>query len=126
VLDPAADKILMLAAFVTLAVLGEVPVWLAVIVVGRDIAIVLGLLLALASRTQMEVDPLVIGKLTTAAQVIYIGVHLASLAFDFPLSGIAPADAFAVAAITLASWLGYGVVLARAMRAVPGRGGSKA
>ena len=126
ILDPAADKALMLAVFVTLAVLGEVPVWLAAVVVGRDAAIVLGLLLAMMSRAAVEVEPLVIGKLTTALQVLYIALHLASLAFGFSLSAVSPADAFVVAAVTLASWLGYGLVLIRAMRGIPGRGGSKA
>ncbi len=126
VLDPAADKALMLAVFVTLAALGAIPAWLAVLVVGRDIAIVLGLLLAVVSRAPVELAPLLIGKLTTVIQVLYIGVHLASLAFGFDVSGLEPADAYTVAAVTLLSWLAYGLVLIKAMRSVPQRGGSKA
>src|SRR5882672_8667433 len=38
-LDPAADKALMLAGFVTLAVLDDVPAWLAVTVIARDLLI---------------------------------------------------------------------------------------
>ena len=42
-LDPAADKLLMLAAFVALAAMGYTPVWLAVLVIARDLAIVAGI-----------------------------------------------------------------------------------
>jgi cardiolipin synthase (CMP-forming) len=125
-LDPAADKALMLAVIVTLAALGEVPVWLAVVVVGRDAAIVLGLLLAAILRLPLAIEPLVIGKLTTALQVLYIAIHLASLAFGFSLSMVTPADALIVAAITLASWFSYGLVLLKAMQAMQGRDVSKA
>src|SRR5258706_148067 len=48
VLDPVADKALMLAAFVTLALLDDVPVWLAAIVIARDGLILLGLAIAVA------------------------------------------------------------------------------
>jgi cardiolipin synthase (CMP-forming) len=126
VLDPAADKALMLAVFVTLAALGEVPAWLASIVVSRDVAIVLGLLLAVWSQVPVRIEPLLIGKLTTMLQVFYIALHLASLAFGFSLDDIVPADAYAVAAITLVSWLAYGLVLTRAMRLRPNRGTGKA
>src|SRR5260221_11106717 len=45
-LDPAADKFLMLICFVTLTMMHQAPLWLSVIVVGRDVAIVLGVLVA--------------------------------------------------------------------------------
>jgi cardiolipin synthase (CMP-forming) len=121
VLDPAADKALMLAVFVTLAMLGDVPLWLAAVVVGRDAAIVLGLLIAVAMGKSVAIEPLAIGKLTTLLQVAYVALHLASLAFDFSLEGIVPLDACAVAAVTLASWLAYGLVLAEAMGRAPAR-----
>jgi cardiolipin synthase len=116
VLDPAADKALMLAVFVTLAVLDNVPEWLAFLVVARDVLIVLGVLIALAAQAPIAMKPLVIGKLCTALQIIYIGAHLASLAFEFPLGGIAPADAYVLAAVTLASFFAYCAVWLAAMR----------
>lgn len=124
ILDPAADKALMLAAFVTLACLGAVPVALAVLVVARDVAIVLGLLLAVVSRMPVEVTPLLMGKFATVLQVFYIAAHLGSLAFGFSLDAATPTDALLVAAVTLASWFGYGMVLLKAMRRIPS--GSKA
>ena len=44
-LDPAADKLLMLASFLTLTLMGVAPVWLTAIVIGRDLAIILGVVL---------------------------------------------------------------------------------
>src|SRR5262245_34780582 len=37
ILDPLADKILLVGTYITLAVIGFVPVWLAATVVGRDV-----------------------------------------------------------------------------------------
>jgi cardiolipin synthase len=119
VLDPAADKALMLAVFATLAMLGEVPLWLAALVVGRDAAIVLGLILAVAMKKPVTIEPLAVGKLTTILQVGYVALHMGSLAFGFSLENITPLDAYAVAAVTLASWLAYGLVLAGAMGRAP-------
>lgn len=122
-LDPAADKALMLALFVTLSVLDHVPLWLAAAIIARDLLIVLGLGLALAMRAPIAVRPLTIGKLSTALQVLYIGVHLAGLAFGFSLDGIAPADSYVLAAVTLLSVCAYGVVWIKAMRAIGTVGG---
>lgn len=117
ILDPAADKALMLAAFLTLTLIGEVPIWVTAIVIGRDAGIVLGILIARAARAPLVIRPLLIGKLSTALQIGYAGLHLASLAFGFELDGFAPTDAYVLAAVTAASAVGYGVLWLKAMRA---------
>jgi cardiolipin synthase len=114
-LDPAADKALMLALFVTLSILDDVPVWLAASIVGRDALIVFGLFIAFAARAPISVRPLFMGKLATALQVVYIAWHLAGLAFGFP--SVAPADAYVLAGVTFASVLVYGGVWLKVMRA---------
>src|SRR5262249_11996644 len=55
-LDPAADKLLMLACFVTLTMIQQTPLWLTAIVIGRDIAIVLGVLLAWSLSLPLKVE----------------------------------------------------------------------
>lgn len=45
-LDPAADKLLMFASFLTLTILGVAPLWLTLLVIARDAAIVGGILFA--------------------------------------------------------------------------------
>lgn len=116
ILDPAADKALMLVLFVTLAALGNVPIWLSATVVARDAAIVGGLAVAVVWRAPIRVQPLLIGKLCTALQVVYIGWHLAALAFEFPANMLAPGDAYAVAAIAWLSGFAYLAMLIKAMR----------
>lgn len=118
ILDPAADKALMLAAFLTLAFLDDVPLWLAGLVIARDAAIVAGILIAVGLRAPVTIQPLFIGKLCTLVQVVYIGLHLAALAFEFPLGISSPADAYAVAVVTIASLLAYGGVWIAAMRGI--------
>src|SRR5206468_3721979 len=61
-LDPAADKLLLLSAFIALGFMHAVPRWLAVVVISRDVVIVLGyfLLFMLTQRT-MQVQPSVFG-----------------------------------------------------------------
>jgi cardiolipin synthase len=118
VLDPIADKALMLAAFVTLALLDDVPVWAATIVIARDVLILLGLAIAVALRAPIGVKPILLGKVCTALQMFYIGSHLAALAFAFPLGAISPADAYVVSVVALASGFAYSAVWLKAMRAV--------
>lgn len=113
-LDPAADKLLMLAAFLALTMLGFTPAWLAALVIARDIAIVAGIALAHVLGLPLRVAPLVIGKLSTATQVSYVGFSLFLLAFGLHWQDLAAVAAVITAAITAASWVGYAVVLFRA------------
>ena len=68
-LDPLADKILLVAAFVVLAVRGYIPSWLAVIVITRDVLIPLGVLILFLSRGHLNIQPSIISKITTCLQL---------------------------------------------------------
>jgi cardiolipin synthase (CMP-forming) len=69
-LDPAADKLLLMSAFTTLGIMGEVPRWVVVIVLSRDIMLVLGyFLLFTMTSSAMEVRPSPIGKFSTFLQL---------------------------------------------------------
>jgi len=116
-LDPAADKLLMLASFVTLAVLHAAPVWLAALVIARDVAIVAGILLARILELPIRIEPLAIGKISTAVQIGYIGFILVILSFGFDWPMLTKFAVYFAAAATIASWLGYGGLLLRALGA---------
>lgn len=90
-LDPAADKLLMLASFCALTYTGAVPLWLTVLVIGRDIAIVVGVLAARALRLALVVAPLTVGKVSTVVQVLYIAMVLLLLVLPNPASAGLPA-----------------------------------
>jgi len=71
-LDPIADKLLMASAFVSLAVLKVIPPWLAVIVLSRDILIITGIAVFALSDIHIEMNPSLVSKWTTVAQVLTI------------------------------------------------------
>jgi cardiolipin synthase len=110
-LDPAADKLLMLASFLALTYVGVAPPWLTVLVLARDAAIVLGVLLAKYMAWPLRVQPQLLGKISTAIQVAYVGLMLLMLAFEINLPNLSHVAAVTTAVFTLASWLSYGQVL---------------
>lgn len=116
-LDPIADKLLMLASFVSLTYAGAVPLWLTALVIGRDLAIVAGVLLARAFDMPLHVAPLTVGKASTVVQVLYIAFVLLVLALgaDWPL--LQMAGRLSVAVLAVWSGLAYGLVWVRAAAA---------
>jgi cardiolipin synthase len=81
-LDPAADKLLLMSAFVALAFMRQVPGWLLVIVLSRDIILVVGyFLLFTMTQHAMEVRPSVAGKLSTFLQLSAVALVLVSLVY---------------------------------------------
>lgn len=114
-LDPAADKLLMLAAFVTLTVLKVTPLWLTLLVIARDAAIVAGIVIARMFELPVRVEPLFVGKLSTAMQIIYVALALLllTLGLQWPLT--LDVAAYATAALTIASWLAYASVGVQAL-----------
>ena len=80
-LDPAADKLLVMSSFVMLGVIDAIPLWLVVLVVSRDIIIVLGYgLIYLLVEERLEVQPSLMGKLSTVFQLVTVTVVLVMLA----------------------------------------------
>ena len=114
-LDPAADKLLMLASFVTLTMVGAVPLWLTALVIGRDLAIVGGAAIAWLLALPLKIEPLQIGKISTVVQVSFIGLVLLLRAAGAELPMLVLAGAIAAGAVTVASWLAYGQLWFRAL-----------
>lgn len=78
ILDPVADKLLLMSAFICLAVVKNVPPDLAIppyvpiIIISRDFMIVLGSVIIHLIRGDLKVSPSVIGKITTFFQMFTI------------------------------------------------------
>ena len=83
-LDPAADKLLITGLFVTLAYTSDIPVWLAAVVILRDVVIVLGALAYNFIVKPVPGEPTRISKLNTALQMIFILFVLSRAGFDWP------------------------------------------
>lgn len=115
-LDPAADKLLMLASFATLTLLGIAPAWLTAIVVGRDIAIVLGVVFVILLELPLRVEPLQVGRLSTAFQIAYVAFALVILAAGLEWRQALMVAALLTAAATIVSWAGYANLLYLAVR----------
>lgn len=75
-LDPAADKLLMSASFVTLSISRLIPSWLTVVVISRDVILGLGALILRLADYPLVVRPSLAGKLTTTLQLITVGLVL--------------------------------------------------
>lgn len=83
-LDPAADKLLMAGVFLTLAAVGLVPVWLAAVVIMRDVVIVSGALAYQFLVAPVPGEPTRISKLNTAVELLYVLSVLGHAAFTWP------------------------------------------
>ena len=77
ILDPLADKALLNGIYVALALAGNLPLWLAGLVVGRDILIVVGVMLIRRRDPVFRVRPLKVGKLNTFVQILLAAAALA-------------------------------------------------
>lgn len=87
-LDPLADKLLIMSVFITLTYIGLTPVWLAAVVILRDVVIVSGATAYNALIGQVRPEPSHISKLNTACQLLYLFAVISQPAFDWPLSNV--------------------------------------
>lgn len=79
-LDPIADKALLSTCYIGLAMTGALPVWLAVVVISRDVLILLGFLVLILLSASVEARPALISKITTIFQMVTVFVILLTLA----------------------------------------------
>ena len=82
-LDPLADKALLVSIYISLGVWGEIPRWLVILVVSRDIMIVSAVIVSWLFDKPVAMKPLMVSKLNTVVQVAFAALVLASLAFNF-------------------------------------------
>lgn len=83
-LDPVADKLLVISVFLTLTALGAVPALLAAIVVLRDVVIVVGSIVYHLLVEPLRAAPLAISKLNTACQLAFLLFVMTRLAYGWP------------------------------------------
>jgi len=72
VLDPLADKTLLVTLFLALGVLRLVPLWMLALVIGRDLTIVGGSLLLRIFRNRRRFIPSILGKISTFFQIVFV------------------------------------------------------
>lgn len=117
IIDPAADKLLMFSALVTLVVEGELPLWLLLLEAGRDAAMGVGALLVRRRNLEVPVTPTRIGKYSTAAIAVTVVLALASASPRAPeaIVGYVVAMAFVsglcIVVSTMQYWTRFGYLL---------------
>jgi cardiolipin synthase (CMP-forming) len=106
-LDPLADKVLLDGIYVALAMGQWLPVWLVVLVIGRDLLIVFGAAWIRRRNAVFRPEPLLIGKLNTFAQMLLAACALANMSGLIDLALAVDLLVIAVAVTTLLSGAGY-------------------
>ena len=108
ILDPLADKLMLVASYFTLAYTGALPWWLAAVVVGRDVVIVTGAVIYHVGIGRVSGEPTRLSKLTTCLQIALVLATLLHLSrwAEWPVwfnAGLL----WCVVAATVASGLDY-------------------
>ncbi|MCX7684603.1 MAG: CDP-alcohol phosphatidyltransferase family protein [Acetobacteraceae bacterium] len=106
-LDPVADKALLVSVYVTLALIGVLPDWLAILVVFRDAVIMGGVVVFFLLGQPRPIEPILISKANTALQIGLAALALLLAGFGLEAAGLLEALVWAVAATTLASGAAY-------------------
>lgn len=119
-LDPIADKLMLVGCMIVLGWLDEVPRWLVILVVARDAVIALGVLAWHRVLRNFEAHPSWLSKTTTLAQILFVLWVLADRAFGWHAGMTVPV--WVVAVLTAASGVDYVVRWGRlAWRELKGR-----
>lgn len=105
ILDPVADKLMLVGCLIALGWLQEAPRWLVALVVARDAVIALGALAWHRILHTFEARPSWLSKATTVAQIGFVLLVLADRAFRWQVPMAIPA--WIVAVLTAASGLDY-------------------
>jgi len=105
-LDPIADKLLLFAGFISLAIIEVIPSWLVVIVITRDVIILMGFLVMFLTGYHPKINPSFLSKTTTTFQIVTILFVL--MAWYFPaFKHISMVAVYGTAIITILSGIQY-------------------
>ncbi len=106
-LDAIADKTLLVSVYIALGGEGYIELWLVILVVFRDLLIVGGALLFRLLTRSLDMEPLMVSKVNTVAQIVLAAVVLGNGDLDLGLSMLIDVLVLIVAATTFASGAAY-------------------
>lgn len=107
VLDPVADKLLLLGAYVMLTLLGHVPFWFMLTVASRDVLIVGGYLVYTSLHGAVRMQPTPLSKFNTLVQIVLVVLILAHEAMGWAWPALIQGMIWLVAVTTVASGMHY-------------------
>lgn len=88
ILDPVADKFLLISAYLTLSAIDLIPTWLTILVISRDVIIMAGIIILFLFQNGVEIRPSIISKATTVLQLLTILLVMAQNHLIIIISGI--------------------------------------
>ncbi len=121
VLDPLADKLLLVTVFICLSVAGLAPWWLAALVLLRDLVIFFGALTYKWLFGPLRGEPTIVSKFNTLCQIAFCLAVVAEAAFGLPGSAVVTAVGALVVVSTAVSGIDYILIYSR-RAAVEARG----
>jgi cardiolipin synthase (CMP-forming) len=113
ILDPLADKLLLVVVFVTATWLGLVPWWLTAAAVARDVMIGLGAVIFRLWFGPLHGRPTIVSKVNTALQLAYLAGVIVAAATGFPPRELLMALAVVTFVTTLVSGIDYVLAFTR-------------
>lgn len=121
ILDPLADKILLVGVFLTLGIMGLVPLWLAITAISRDMIITVGAITYNAIFGALEGRPTWISKLNTLAQIVFVLLVVGAHAVGHVPQNVLIATGALVFVTTAVSGIDYVLTYSRKAAAVSRR-----
>jgi cardiolipin synthase len=115
-LDPVADKLLLVTSYLALAWVGLLPMWLLALVVLRDLVIVTGAVVYNFHIQRLEAEPTVISKLNTLLQIVLVLLVIVHEAWGWGQSGWIDVLIYAVAVTVIWSGTDYVITWSRRAR----------
>jgi cardiolipin synthase (CMP-forming) len=106
-IDPLADKLLLVSSSISLAWMGLLPVWLVAAVLLRDLIIVSGATYWNFHFGRLEARPTVVSKINTFVQIVLVLTVVAEQALDILHEGVVPALVWITLATTVSSGIDY-------------------
>ena len=110
VLDPAADKILLVSLFLTLQSMGLIPLWLTLTVIMRDCMIIFGLSLYRYFVGVPQPKPTTISKFNTLLQLTFIVLVILAQGVQFPFAILSMICGSLVFVTSILSCLDYWII----------------
>ncbi len=106
-LDPLADKILLVSSYLSLGLLNVIPLWLVLVVILRDLVIVTGAIVYNYRVKELEAEPSLISKFNTFAQILLVLAAVLDLGLMPLPGGVIDGLVWTVLFSTVASGVNY-------------------
>ncbi len=119
-LDPIADKLLLSSSYLVLALKGKIAWWLAIMVLGRDVLILIACAVILAAVGSMTFPPSIWGKAATTVEILLVLIVIVlQLTISHPLSVAREICTYLVAALVLISGFHYAISGSKRLHSQP-------